>query len=382
MDSKQKSSKVTDRIQCLDVLRGFDMFWIVGGGTFVLSLIGNTKIEWLNKFALQFEHATWEGFRFWDLIFPLFMFISGAVIPYSILTKIQKGISKSELIIKTIKRMMVLVVLGIIYNGTLRSGFAEIRYVSVLGQIGIAYFFSVLIVLYTKQMRSRLFWLAGILVLIAVLQLFIPVPGFGAGVITPEGCINSYIDRLILPGRLAYNAEGMISGQGIYDALGIISTFSSIGITLSGVFAGFILKSTQHSELKKFGVMSVIGVVLIFAAILINPVYPVIKNCWTSTYTLLAGGISFLLVSISYLLIDVWGLKRYFFFFQVIGLNPLFIYLFYRIVNVNYSSQFLFRWIAIHFAPEAEKQILAFGSIVLIWGILYFLYKKQIFIKI
>lgn len=371
------------RLYSLDALRGFDMFWIVGGGAFFASLATGNDILWLDKLAIQFQHAIWEGFRFYDLIFPLFMFISGTVIPFSILSKVRKGIPKKQLVIKSLKRMIVLIALGIIYNGTLSTGFAEARYVSILGQIGIAYFFTVLIVLYAGSNRSRLLWLLGIIAGNAVMQLFVPVPGIGAGVITPEGCINGYIDRMLLPGRLVYNAEGMMSsGQGFYDALGILSTISSIGITLMGTFAGFVLKSASDSGIRKTTFLAIIGAALIFAALALNPFYPVIKNCWTSTYTLLAGGISFMLVALFYLLIDIWGGRKHFFFFRVIGMNSLFIYLFYRMVNLWYTSEFLFGWIVVHFGEGAERPILAFGIIVLVWVLLYYLYKKSIFIKI
>ncbi len=380
-DSMKKLEN-SGRIHSLDALRGFDMFWIVGGGAFIVSLAGNNNIQWLDKLALQFQHATWEGFLFYDLIFPLFMFISGAVIPFSILSKAKKGVPKKHLIIKVLRRMLLLIALGIVYNGTLRSGFSEARYVSVLGQIGVAYFFTVVILLFTHSVQGRLTWLTGILVVTAILQLFVPVPGIGAGVITPEGCINGFIDRMLLPGRLAYDAGGMISGHGIYDALGILSTFSSIGITLMGTFAGVVLKSDRHSEFRKTGMLTIAGAVLIISALILHPVYPVVKNCWTSTYTLLAGGISFMLVALFYLLVDIWGGSKYFFFFRIIGMNPLFIYLFYRMVNVWFTSEFLFGWIVVHFGEGAKQPILAFGNILLVWLLLYFLYKKRIFIKI
>ncbi|MBK5262754.1 MAG: DUF5009 domain-containing protein [Peptostreptococcaceae bacterium] len=98
------------------------------------------------------EHATWTGFHFEDLIFPLFMFISGVTIPIDILSKLEKGASKKEMMLKIAKRMLVLVLLGIIFNGTLRNGFANARYASVLGQIGISYFMASIIVIFTKKL--------------------------------------------------------------------------------------------------------------------------------------------------------------------------------------------------------------------------------------
>lgn len=384
MNQKKIQSNKGGRLYSLDVLRGFDMFWIVGGAAFIVSLADSTGAKWLEKLADQMEHVPWAGFHFIDQVFPLFMFISGVVIPFSILAKLKNSVPKRKLILKSLQRMIVLIILGIIYNGTLQSGFSTIRFVSVLGQIGIAYFFAVLIVLYTSSLKKRFFWLAGILLGVAVLQLFVPVPGIGAGVITPEGCMNGYIDRLLLPGRLAYGHNGMLPSdqQGFYDALGILSTMSSIGITLMGTFAGSLLRSNSMSGMQKTGILAGAGTALIVVAIGIHPFYPIIKNCWTSTYTLLAGGISLVLVALFYLLIDVWGWKKGFFFFRVIGMNPLFIYLFYRMVNIWHTSEFLFGWIANYVGEKAGQPVLAIGNIILVWGLLYFLYKKQILIKI
>ncbi len=360
------------------------MLWIAGGGSLIHSWAKHYPSGWITTLADQFEHVPWEGFRFYDLIFPLFMFISGAVIPFSVLSKLEKGSPKKQLVLKTLQRVILLIICGLAYNKVFQNGFSNARYVSVLGQIGIAYFFTVLIVLYSGSLLRRFSWLLGIITGVAFLQLFVPVPGAGAGVITPEGCMNGFIDRMILPGRLAYGPDGPVpgGGQGIYDALGILSTVSSIGITLLGYFAGVILKSGKRTELRKVTLLSVTGAGLVLLALLIHPFYPVIKNCWTTTFTLLAGGISFLLVAFFYLVIDVWGHGRWFFFFRVIGMNSIFVYLFYRFVNVREVSGQLFGWLAILLEGETGKVTIAVGTIALVWLLLYYMYKKNIFIRI
>jgi predicted acyltransferase len=383
MNTQNPNQRISNRLYSLDALRGFDMFWIVGGSALIMSLGKHTEIEWFKILAEQFRHVPWDGFHFIDLIFPLFMFISGAVIPFSVLSKTEKGEPKKHLIWKAAKRTAILIILGIIYNGTLKTGFSDARYVSVLGQIGFAYFFAVLIVLYTDPLQKKIIWLIGILASIAILQLFVPVPGVGAGILTPEGCINGYIDRLLLPGRLAFDHNGWTaSGQGIYDALGILSTISSIGITLMGFFSGYILRSMKQTGLKKTALLAGIGTCLIILALLIDPVYPIIKNCWTTTFSLLTGGISFISVAFFYLIIDVWGLKKWSFCFRVIGMNPLFIYLFYRMVKIRETSEFLLGWLSADNTNPGTQPVVALGVIILVYGILYFLYKNKIFIKI
>ena len=184
-----------ERLHSLDVLRGFDMFWIIGGGALIGALAKTTGWNWMNVLAEQTHHVAWNGFRAWDLIFPLFMFISGVAIPFAITSKLEKGVAKSELFRKVFRRMLLLVAFGLVYNGVLEKGFPDMRAASVLAQIGISYFFASLIVIYTSSVKPRIYWLAGILGGIAILQLLVPVPGFGAGVITPEGSINAWIDQ-------------------------------------------------------------------------------------------------------------------------------------------------------------------------------------------
>ena len=170
-----------ERLKSLDTLRGFDMAMLAGGCGIVTALADATNMTWLDGLATQMHHVSWEGFRFYDLIFPLFMFIAGAAIPYGISSKLEKGIPSKVLFKKILWRFIALVVLGIIYNGALRRDFTDLRYASVLGQIGFGYFFAALIFLYVRHPGRILLWLTGIFASVAVLQLFVPAPGYEAG---------------------------------------------------------------------------------------------------------------------------------------------------------------------------------------------------------
>ena len=272
------TSKQAERLHSLDVLRGFDMLWIIGGGELAIALAKVTNWGWLNWFAEQQEHVKWDGFHFEDLIFPLFMFISGVAISFAILGKIARGGSKTKTAWKIVRRGFTLVVLGILYNGFLQFRFAEggVRYASVLGQIGLGYMFASLIVLYTRHYSFRLMWLGGILLGYGIIQNFIPVPGIGAGVLTPEGCINGYIDRLFLPGRLY---------GGVFDPEGLLCIVSATGITLMGALAGEVLRSKAWDEYRKLLILSGTGIVFIVIALLL--ILAVMKS------PLLAGIFSF-----------------------------------------------------------------------------------------
>ena len=212
-----------------------------------------------------------------------------------------------------------------------------------------------------------------------------PVPGIGAGVLTPEGCINGYIDRIFLPGRLAYGADGNpVAHNGIFDALGILSVLSATGVTLMGYFAGRILLQKDYSVKKKLRILSIVGIGLIILALCITPYYPIIKKCWTSTYNLFSGGISFLLIALFYLVIDVWGYKKLTLFFRVIGMNSIFIYVVIlgNLINVYATSMSLFGWIAKPLSENGGQLVLTIGNILLTWLLLFFMLRKNIFIKV
>ena len=361
-----------ERLYSLDALRGFDMFWIVGGGALLGALAEATKWGWVQVLAEQMHHVEWNGFHFEDLIFPLFMFISGVAIPYAITGKIERGTAKNILVRKIFRRMILLVVFGFVYNGALRDGFSGMRAASVLGQIGIAYFFSALIVIYTKSIRSRLFWLTGILGGIVILQLLIPVPGFGSGVLTPEGSINAWIDQHFLPGKLIY---------GTYDPEGLLCIVSATSITLMGTFAGNILRNKIFTPEKKTIFLLLSGVILVIIALVLSPVYPIIKKIWTVPFNIITAGISFILISLFYFIIDVKGWKKWTFFFRVIGLNSITIYLGVRIIDFRHMSEFLLGWIA---SPLSEfgPVVIITGLIIAEWFFLYYLYKNKIFLRV
>ncbi len=370
MATKSIRTEPQKRLYSLDALRGFDMFWITGGGYLTITLAKIFEVPWLEN---QMHHAHWEGFHFYDLIFPLFMFIAGVAIPLSVKPKLEKNVPQRRLLWKVFTRMIILILLGILYNGTFKSGFGENgRIASVLGQIGIGYFFAAVIVIYFSSFRSRLIWLGAVLVGIGIIQLLIPVPEFGAGVLTPEGSINSFIDRLFLPGRL---------NDGIFDPEGILCSLSATGVTLMGTIAGNILRKQQTTDWQKIGYLAAFGVASILLALVLSPFYPIIKKAWTSSFNLLTGGIGFLLLALFYMIIDHWGFKKWAFYFRVIGMNSIFVYLFTRLVNVWDVSQYFFGWLT-QSLGGAEEVAMILGGLLMVWLLLYYMYKKKIFLRV
>jgi predicted acyltransferase len=371
MTSKSLHSEPQNRLNSLDALRGFDMFWITGGSYLIEVLTKTTGAGWLGVINVQMEHVPWNGFHFYDLIFPLFMFISGVAIPFALISKLEKKVPKSTLAKKAVMRGLILVLLGWVYNGVFSNGFENPRFPSVLGQIGLAYMFAALIVIYSKSFKSTLYWLGGILMSIGIIQLLVPVPGIGAGVLTPEGCINGYIDRMLLPGRLH---------GGVFDPEGLLCIISAITVTLMGSVAGHFLRDKKTNEMQKIKTLSITGISLIALALLLSTFYPLIKACWTSSFNLLTSGIGFMLLTMFYWIIDVKGWKKWSFFFTVIGMNSIFIYLFHGFVDSGRIAGRFLGWTVLW--GDFGTLVFAIGEIMIVWLLLYYMYKKKIFLRV
>lgn len=365
----EASHDAAPRLRSLDALRGFDMLWIVGLAAFFREWAKVGDAAWLDTWAAQLSHVKWEGLRAYDLIFPLFMFLSGVSIPYAL----GRGGNRGKLAGKVLRRALLLVILGIVYNGGLQFDFANQRYASVLGQIGGAYAIAALVFLFTSGWKGRALWCLGILIAVAVLQLWIPVPGHGAGILTPEGIMNAWIDRQWLPGRLH---------GGIFDPEGILCTVSAAALTLGGVLAGDRIKGTGKASIANVAFLLVAGALLCGAGWLCwKAGYPPIKSAWTGTFNLLAGGICAALLAVFHLAVDFVPGINWSFPLQVVGMNPLTIYLAARVVSFPEVSAFFFGGVAAR-SGEWSGVILAAGVLVIEWLLLWFLWRKRVFLRV
>jgi len=362
-----------ERLLSLDTLRGFDMAMLLGGGGIIIALSNLTGWNWMEALATQQHHVEWEGFRFYDLIFPLFMFISGVAIPYAINSKVEKGVDKSRLFKKIFIRLLALIGLGLLYNGALRRGFTDLRYVSVLSQIGFGYFFAALIFLYSKNIRGTIYWLLGIMAGVAILQLFVPVPGYGAGTFEPASTINAWLDQLLIPGRL---------NDDVFDPEGILCIVSAVTITLMGGLAGYIIRSGKSAPAKKALYIAIAGIGAILVAQALSPFYPIIKKMWTVSYVLKAAGVSALLLALFYYVIDVKGSKNWTLFFRVFGMNSITIYMGARIIGFRNISRFFLGWTSVHLSEEWGALFVTIGVLIIEWALLLFLYRKKIYLRV
>ena len=369
---KEKPNKAI-RLASIDALRGFDMLMISGGGAFIFLLGGKTGIDFIDAISLQFEHPEWNGFTFFDFIFPLFLFLAGTSMAFSLTGGLAKGIGKSELAIKIFKRMLILMVLGILDKNAPIDIFdpAHIRYGSVLGRIGLATFVGALLYM-NYSWTTRLYLGLGILVLYYLALVLIPVPGYGAGDLSFEGNLVGWFDRNFMPGKLK---------QGTYDELALLTQFPSLCLTIFGSLAGDILMASYSAgeKLKRHIIIGAIGVI---SGLIWNSIFPINKHLWSSSFIMLTSGMAFILLIAFYWIIDVKGYKKWSFFFRVIGMNSLAIYLAVRFIDFNASSKLLFEGFY-KYAPENWHEVYnALGGFILVWLFLYFLYRNKIFVKV
>ncbi|MBX2922805.1 MAG: hypothetical protein KF746_11475 [Chitinophagaceae bacterium] len=361
------------RLLSIDTLRGFDMFFISGGGTFLVLLKGKTGIAWVDAISGQMQHASWNGFTFFDFIFPLFLFIAGVSLSFSLTKGIALGMTKVALYKKVFVRMLILIGLGILDKNSPIPFFepSQIRLVSVLGRIGFCCFITALLFLNFSTV-ARLYWIAAILLIYYAVLFLIPVPGYGAGDLSFEGNIVGWVDRTMLPGRLA---------DGTYDELGILTRFPALCITVFGSIAGDILRK-EYNENRKTAMLVLFGVAAVAIGLLWNMHFPINKKLWSSSFIMLTSGLAFLALALFYWIIDVKGYRKWTFFFEVIGLNSLTIYLAWRFIGFKQTASELFSGIYRPLPQEWDPVFDALGGALLVWILLYILYKKKIFIKI
>jgi predicted acyltransferase len=369
-----ESTVARQRLYSLDALRGFDMFWIMGGDEIFHKLNEVTESSFWGALSNQFHHPAWHGFAAYDLIFPLFLFLAGVATPYSIGKQMEDGKPSRAMLAKVIKRGLILVLLGIIYNNGLEiRPFAEIRFGSVLGRIGLAYMFANIIYLYASE-RGQIIWCIALLIGYWLLFLSGSAPGYPRGDFSMEGNIVSYIDTLILPGKLYL---------GIHDPEGLISTIPAISTALLGIFTGNLIRSTQ-AEMGTKTVRQLIlsGIILITLAQIWNLAFPINKNLWTSSFALQCGGISMILMGVFYYVIDVKGYKAWAFFFKVIGMNSILIYLSGHFINWSYTTSALFEWLDQLVGGPYNLVAMVFCYLAVKWFFLYFLYRQRIFLRV
>ena len=370
---EKKSSFVESRLLSLDTLRGFDMFWIIGGEELIHTLSKLYPNSFWIQFSKQLEHPYWNGFTFYDLIFPLFIFLAGVSTPFSIGKALNDGKSKKEILLKVLKRGLILFLLGLVYNNGLEiKPIDDIRFMSVLGRIGITYIFANILFLYVKEILL-IYWFAGLLIVYWLILKFTSAPGFSMGDLSMEGNFASYIDRNILPGKLS---------RGIHDTVGLFNNIPAIGNALAGIITGIYLQKGEPTPAKKALYMALSGLIALVIAQVWNLDFPINKNLWSSSFVMQTVGLSFLLFAFFYYVIDVLKYNRWTLFFQVIGMNSILIYISNKFIDWDYTANAFFKWLEQLVGEPYSILVIAVAIVIIKWVFLKFLYNKKVFLRV
>jgi predicted acyltransferase len=364
-----RDNNLPRRLMSLDALRGFDMFWIIGADALVASLAKVSSIGVFGFFAHQLSHAEWEGFRFYDLIFPLFLFMVGVSTVFSLEQAIEKD-EKNAAYYRILRRFAFLWFWAFIYSG----GFAQekISFAGVLQRISYCYLITSLLYL-NFQIRGLVTVCVAILIGYWALMTFVPVPELGRPTFEMHTNWSNYLDRHYLPGdreEKGWRNEGMLS------------TIPAISTCLLGIFAGMLIRKAPMTPWRKTAVLAGGGILLVGLGFLWGLQFPVIKRIWTSSYVLVAGGYSCLLLAFFYAVIDILKFRAWAIPFVWIGANSLVMYLIAGLLPYHeLTGRIVAGPVQQLLTPYdgAGETILA---LVLATVFARFLYKKKIFLRV
>jgi len=359
------------RLMSIDVVRGIDMFLLIASAGLVDALRKISGGGTVKFVADQFEHKPWAGFHFEDLGLPMFIFIVGVSIVFATARALERS-GRGAVARRIVRRAILLYLLGILYYGGFSTPFRAIRLMGVLQRIAICYAVAALLFCYVSK-KVLIAICVALLVGYWALMTFVPVPGVGRADFTEGRNLANYIDKQYLPLR---------QEDGDHDPEGLLSTIPAIATCLIGVFAGLLLRDSSVSDENKVFYLVVAGVAGVAMGWLWGLQFPVIKKIWTSSFVLVAGGYSALLMALAYQVLDIWKLRWWAQPFVWIGVNPITIYLATNFIDFGSLAQ-LFVGGDINRLCGVYGQLVLVATTVLIeLGFLYFLYRRNIFLRV
>lgn len=379
MKNTHSSSK---RLESLDALRGFDLFFLVALGPLMHSLARTANMEWLNESMWVFSHVSWEGFSPWDLIMPLFLFMSGISMPFS-LSRYKSISDKRPLLRRLAKRILLLWIFGMMCQGNLLALDPNTIYLysNTLQAIATGYLITALLFLFTSR-RTQIITAVVLLLVYWTAMQFITVDGYGGGNYTPQGNLAEWIDNTVL-GQFRDTAQ-VIDGKVViadwYHYTWILSSLN-FGVTvLTGLFAGYIAKD-KIEEKKKLKLYFGTGITMVIAGWLWNFQMPVIKTIWTSSMVLVSSGYCFLLMGLFYYWIDYKGHRSGITWLKVYGMNSIVAYMLANVVNFRCIGESLFYGLE-QYMGSYYSFLMTLWNIGAVYVIIWFMYKRGIFLKV
>ncbi|MFA5264724.1 MAG: heparan-alpha-glucosaminide N-acetyltransferase domain-containing protein [Opitutaceae bacterium] len=394
------------RLMSLDALRGFDMFWIVGGEGVLHTWSKTSGSPFAHLMQSQMEHSRWVGLTFYDIIFPLFVFITGVSLVFS-LGKLLREHGQSGALKRIFWRGLLLYLLGIIYNGGVSHLWPDVRITGVLPRIAVAYVGAGLIFCLFKE---RIRWAIAALLLAGywALLTFVPIRDIAVekhalrerlgaeptleqvhqlyenthttvtGHYGPGYNLADHLDFLYLPGAKC---------DTYFDPEGLLSMLPAIATCLLGVFAGCWLIRKDRTEGQKLAGLFVAGVLCLGLGCLWAIQFPIIKKLWTSSYVLTVGGLSLLLLGIFYYIVDMRRWRGWCQPFVWIGLNPITLYLASSLVDFHQIARrfvggSVSAFFDTHFCAGASAVVVAISAVGLLLLLARFLHRKQIYLRV
>lgn len=368
-------TKGAGRLASLDAVRGFDMFFIMGGEGLVVAL---AALFGFPDFGKSFDHVPWDGLQFMDTIFPTFLFLAGVTFPFSAAKSRERGATDRQIALKALRRCALLVLLGLVHDGPLlHFDFAHLRVWSVLGRIGIAWFAAALLYLWFGT-KARAGIAAAVLAGVVVFTCLVVAPDAppGASPFSPEGNFGCWLDRTLTAGH---------TFKPLFDPEGFAGMLPAVVTAMLGMFAGEIVRRGGVSPKRRCLDLAALGAALLALGLAVVPFSPLNKALWSPSFVLVVGAYSTFLFLAFYAVIDVLGFVKWSFPLKVIGMNSIAIYMAQVVIGGWKANDFLFSWAWRHL-PEScgdlKRVLMNLGYTVVCWLFLYFLYRKNTFLKV
>ena len=374
---------VRNRLESLDALRGFDLFCLVALESVMHALNRAADAEWLRPLMWCFTHVEWEGLSTWDLVMPLFLFMSGVSIPFA-LGRYRGASAPRAVYWRIVKRVLLLWVFGMICQGNLLGLDPDRLYLysNTLQAIAVGYLAAALLFLHTRLLTQ-----AGVAVMLLLMywgaMSWIQVDGYGGGNYTPDGNLAEWVDRTVL-GRWRDGAtveQGRVVFAGWYHYTWVLSSLNFIVTVLTGLFAGQILKRDRLSPARKTGWLLLTGLGMMLAGWAWSFDQPVIKRLWTSSMTLISSGCCMVLMALFYGLIDYKHWWRPGTWLRVYGMNSIAAYMLAVCVSFRSIGESVFYGLQPYLGSYYGVWMEICNAAV-IYLILRELYRRQIFLRV
>jgi predicted acyltransferase len=357
------------RLMSLDFFRGLTMFLLIGEATHIYSLLLAPPLEGtiIEAIGRQFHHHPWAGLRLWDLVQPFFMFVVGVALAFSVAKREARGESRARITRHVVVRSLVLLVLGwALY--CIGPGRITFRFQNVLAQLSVTY--PIAYFLMRRRPGAQIAWSFSFIILTEIIYRIFWVPGYNQPFV-PGHNFGSWVDMLI-------------SGELSSDHWVSFNAIPTAAHTVWGVLAGQLLRSglSPREKVRTLALAGLAGVAVGFA---LTPLSPMIKRVCTSSFVIASGGFCLLALALSYWTIDVRGHLRWAIFFNIVGLNPIFIYLFQESGGARWLDRLarpfttgFFGW-----TGALPAEFLTSAAVwMMMWSMCYFLYRQKVFIKI